>query len=136
MLLMPQGATFAPPPPRLSAEARRAKADAGEGGEGEAAGTVLANARITPKLCYEQRGQLAYARSHMKQVPISKLKDDLSRYLHEAEKQEIVITRHGKPAGVLDRIRVGGRLVRVSPGERSAFLGQDREGAKEFTRRP
>jgi prevent-host-death family protein len=29
------------------------------------------------------------------------VKDDLSRYLREAEKGEIVITRHGKPAGVL-----------------------------------
>ena len=26
---------------------------------------------------------------------------DLSRYLHEAQTQEIVITRHGKPAAVL-----------------------------------
>jgi prevent-host-death family protein len=37
----------------------------------------------------------------MKQVPLSVVKDDLSRFLREAEKQEIVITRHGKPAGVL-----------------------------------
>jgi prevent-host-death family protein len=37
----------------------------------------------------------------VKQVPLSEVKDDLSRYLREAEKQEIVITRHGKPAGVL-----------------------------------
>lgn len=37
----------------------------------------------------------------MKQVPLSELKDDLSRYLREAEEQEIVITRHGKPAGLL-----------------------------------
>jgi prevent-host-death family protein len=37
----------------------------------------------------------------MKQVPLSEVKDDLSRFLHEAERQEIVITRHGKPAGVL-----------------------------------
>ncbi len=37
----------------------------------------------------------------MKQVPLSEVKDDLSRYLREAEEQEIVITRHGKPAGVL-----------------------------------
>ena len=29
------------------------------------------------------------------------IKDDLSRFLREAEAQEIVITRHGKPAGVL-----------------------------------
>jgi prevent-host-death family protein len=32
---------------------------------------------------------------------LSEVKDDLSRFLREAEKQEIVITRHGKPAGVL-----------------------------------
>ena len=37
----------------------------------------------------------------VKQVPLSEVKDDLSRFLREAEKQEIVITRHGKPAGVL-----------------------------------
>jgi len=37
----------------------------------------------------------------MKKVPLSEIKDDLSRFLRQAEKQEIVITRHGKPAGVL-----------------------------------
>lgn len=37
----------------------------------------------------------------MKKVPLSKVKDDLSKYLRLAEKQEIVITRHGKPAGIL-----------------------------------
>jgi prevent-host-death family protein len=37
----------------------------------------------------------------MKEVPLSQVKDDLSRFLREAESQEIVITRHGKPAGVL-----------------------------------
>lgn len=40
-------------------------------------------------------------KSGVKEVPLSKIKDDLSRYLREAETQEIVITRHGKPAGVL-----------------------------------
>jgi prevent-host-death family protein len=40
-------------------------------------------------------------KSGVKQVPLSEMKDDLSRYLREAETQEIVITRHGKPAGVL-----------------------------------
>jgi prevent-host-death family protein len=29
------------------------------------------------------------------------VKDDLSKYLRLAEREEIVITRHGKPAGVL-----------------------------------
>ncbi|PYJ17765.1 MAG: prevent-host-death protein [Verrucomicrobia bacterium] len=37
----------------------------------------------------------------MKEVPLSEIKDDLSRFLREAEKREIVITRHGKPAGIL-----------------------------------
>ena len=37
----------------------------------------------------------------MKKVPLSELKDDLSRYLREAEREPLVITRHGKPAGVL-----------------------------------
>ena len=39
--------------------------------------------------------------SRMREIPLSEVKDDLSRFLREAEKQEIVITRHGKPAGVL-----------------------------------
>src|SRR5271165_3535486 len=37
----------------------------------------------------------------MKQVALSEIKDDLSRYLRLAEDEEIVITRHGKPAGIL-----------------------------------
>ncbi len=37
----------------------------------------------------------------MREVPLSEIKDDLSRFLREAERGEIVITRHGKPAGVL-----------------------------------
>jgi len=37
----------------------------------------------------------------IKEVPLSEVKDDLSRFLREAETQEIVITRHGRPAGVL-----------------------------------
>ncbi len=40
-------------------------------------------------------------KSGVKEVPLSEVKDDLSRYLREAEQQEVVITRHGKPAGVL-----------------------------------
>jgi prevent-host-death family protein len=37
----------------------------------------------------------------MKQIPLSEVKNDLSKYLRLAETEEIVITRHGKPAGVL-----------------------------------
>ena len=39
--------------------------------------------------------------SDMKQVGLAVVKDDLSKYLRQAEKEEILITRHGKPAGVL-----------------------------------
>jgi prevent-host-death family protein len=37
----------------------------------------------------------------VKKVSLSDVKDDLSRYLRLAEREEIVITRHGKPAGLL-----------------------------------
>jgi prevent-host-death family protein len=37
----------------------------------------------------------------MKQIALSEVKDDLSHLLRQAAKQDIVITRHGKPAGVL-----------------------------------
>ena len=37
----------------------------------------------------------------MKKVALSDVKDHLSEYLDLAEKEEVIITRHGKPAGVL-----------------------------------
>ncbi len=37
----------------------------------------------------------------MKRAALSEVKDDLSRFLRLAEKEEVVITRHGRPAGVL-----------------------------------
>ena len=37
----------------------------------------------------------------MRRVALSEVKDDLSKYLRLAEEERIVITRHGKPAGVL-----------------------------------
>lgn len=37
----------------------------------------------------------------MKKIALSEVKDDLSRYLRLAENGEVIITRHGKPAGVL-----------------------------------
>ena len=46
-------------------------------------------------------GKSGQAKTRMKEVPLAAVKDDLSRYLREAERGEIVITRHGKPAGVL-----------------------------------
>jgi len=40
-------------------------------------------------------------KTSVREVPLGEMKDDLSRYLKEAANREIVITRHGKPAGVL-----------------------------------
>jgi prevent-host-death family protein len=37
----------------------------------------------------------------MKRVSLAEVKDQLSKYLRMAEKEEIIITRHGKPAGIL-----------------------------------
>lgn len=43
----------------------------------------------------------AIRKSGVKQVPLSEIEDDLTRFLREAESEEIVITRNGKPAGML-----------------------------------
>lgn len=37
----------------------------------------------------------------MRRVALAEVKDDLSRFLRLAESEEIIITRHGKAAGVL-----------------------------------
>jgi prevent-host-death family protein len=37
----------------------------------------------------------------MKKIALSEIKDELSKYLRQAEKEAIIITRHGKPAGIL-----------------------------------
>ena len=37
----------------------------------------------------------------MKQIALSEIKDNLPRFLREAASEQIVITRHGRPAGVL-----------------------------------
>jgi prevent-host-death family protein len=37
----------------------------------------------------------------MKKVPLSEVKDDLSRYVQLAAREDIVVTRHGRPAAVL-----------------------------------
>jgi prevent-host-death family protein len=37
----------------------------------------------------------------IRRVALAEVKDDLSRFLRLAESEEILITRHGKPAGVL-----------------------------------
>src|ERR1017187_7002342 len=57
------------------------------------------SSRSSPK-----RTPTAGSRSSVKrrrEVALAKVKDDLSRYLRLAVDEEIVITRHGRPAGVL-----------------------------------
>src|SRR5216117_2834733 len=49
----------------------------------------------------KRRAGLPSARRPVRQVALAEVKDDLSRFLRLAESQEILITRHGKPAGVL-----------------------------------
>ena len=41
----------------------------------------------------------------MKQIALSEIKDDLSKYLRLAENEEIVITKHGKPVAKLIPLR-------------------------------
>ena len=37
----------------------------------------------------------------MRRAALAEVKDDLSRFLRLAESREILITRHGRPAGIL-----------------------------------
>jgi prevent-host-death family protein len=37
----------------------------------------------------------------VKKVPLSEVKDQLSKYLKLANREEIIITKHGRPAGIL-----------------------------------
>lgn len=40
-------------------------------------------------------------RNRVKRVPLSEVRDRLGHFLHDAERQEIVIMQRGRPAGVL-----------------------------------
>ena len=49
----------------------------------------------------KQRAGLPSTGRPVRQAALAEVKDDLSRFLRLAESEEILITRHGKPAGVL-----------------------------------
>src|SRR5438132_13208542 len=49
----------------------------------------------------KQRAGLPSAGRPLRRAALAEVKDDLSRFLRLAESEEILITRHGKPAGVL-----------------------------------
>ena len=57
-------------------------------------------------------------------MALAEVKDDLSRYLRIAEKEEVVITRHGRPAGVL-----------IGFEDEDAWLEYRLENHPEFLRR-
>src|SRR2546425_3474075 len=57
------------------------------------------SSRSSPKP--KRRAGLPSAGRQVRQVALAEVKDDLSRFLRLAESEEILITRHGKPAGVL-----------------------------------
>jgi prevent-host-death family protein len=54
-----------------------------------------------PKRRSDSTNRALHPRQATKAVPLAKVKDDLSKYLRLAVDEEIVITRHGRPAGVL-----------------------------------
>ncbi len=41
------------------------------------------------------------SKTRVRRVPLNEVKDDLSKFLRLAEGEQVVITRHGKPAGLL-----------------------------------
>jgi prevent-host-death family protein len=49
----------------------------------------------------KQRAGLRRTGRPLRRAALAEVKDDLSRFLRLAESEEILITRHGKPAGVL-----------------------------------
>ena len=57
------------------------------------------SSRSSPK--QKQRAGLPSTARRLRRAALAEVKDDLSRFLRLAESEEIVITRHGKPAGVL-----------------------------------
>src|SRR2546428_10597865 len=70
----------------------------------------------------------------MRRVPLAEVKDDLSRFLRLAESQDILITRHGKPAGVLIGFETEEDWVGYRLGHPPAFLQRPAEGPAASTR--
>jgi hypothetical protein len=72
-----------------------------------------------------------------REVALAAVKDDHSKYSRLAVEEEIVITRHGRPAGALFRLCLGRRLVRVSDSEALDFRAASESfaGVRKLTRR-
>jgi hypothetical protein len=66
----------------------------------------------------------AIRKSGVRRVALSEIKDDLPRFLREAENEEIVIIRNGKLAGVL-----------IGFGSEDDWIDYRRESDPRFLRR-
>jgi prevent-host-death family protein len=73
--------------------------------------------------------------ARIRQVALAKVRDDLSRYLHLAEKGEIVITRHGKPAGVLVGFKTEGDWFEYRLEHHPEFLSRVAEARQALARK-
>ena len=82
----------------------------------------------------------AIRKSGVKQIPLSEIKDNLSRYLREAESQEIIITRHGKRQAVvvsyeewerLSHVPTFGRLLMAAPLSPDDLPARDRSPIRQ-----
>jgi hypothetical protein len=68
--------------------------------------------------------------SEAKKVVLPEAKDDLSKLLRLAEKEEVLIIRHGKPAGILIEFESEDDWFGL-PGERSPLLAANRIGENQ-----
>lgn len=68
-------------------------------------------------------------------MALAKVKDDLSRYLRMAANEEIVITRHGRPAGVLIGFETEEDWFDYRMENHPAFLRRVAEARAEFAAR-
>lgn len=68
----------------------------------------------------------------MRRVALAEMKDDLSRFLRLAESEEILITRHGKPAGVLIGFETEEDWVDYRLEHHPEFLRRVAEARKSF----
>ena len=65
----------------------------------------------------------------MKKVALSEIKDQLSKYLREAQRGDVLITLHGKPAGVL----VGSTTSwKTTPGSLPESRGHEAASARDM----
>ena len=82
----------------------------------------------------ESRRRSSGRGSPRREVALARVKDDLSKYLRLAAREEIVITRHGRPAGVL--IGFGSDDLLDYPGASSGVSPSHRGGPRSVTARP